>query len=143
MPSWVEAGYQEYAKRLPSNFIRLVEIPLIKRPSSDCTRQIKQEGKLMLAAIPKDNFVIALDVQGEQWSTETLAAHLQKWQDTAQALSLLIGGPEGLTMECLAQADKKWSLSSLTFPHPLVRIIVAEQLYRSWSIINHHPYHRN
>lgn len=145
MPNWVNEGYMEYAKRLPSDFkLNLVEIITRKRTKeSETARLQQQEGDHMLAAIPKQNFVIALDVKGELWDTHQLAHHLQTWHDESQNISLLIGGPEGLAPACLSRANKKWSLSPLTFPHPLVRVVVAEQLYRAWSIITNHPYHRN
>ena len=100
------------------------------------------EGKQLLSKVLKNNKIITLEVTGKQWNTEQLANHLQTWHDESSDISLLIGGPDGLSEECMQAADFKWSLSHLTFPHPLVRVIVAEQLYRAWSIISHHPYHR-
>jgi 23S rRNA (pseudouridine1915-N3)-methyltransferase len=144
MPSWVEEGFNEYAKRLPPPFkLKLIEISLKKRGEGDVSRQLKQEGEDMLAAIPPASYTIALDVKGEQWNTSQLSCHLQNWREREESVSLLVGGPEGLADSCLAHSRLKWSLSPLTFPHPLVRIIVAEQLYRAWSILSHHPYHRN
>ncbi|MBA2653823.1 MAG: 23S rRNA (pseudouridine(1915)-N(3))-methyltransferase RlmH [Gammaproteobacteria bacterium] len=145
MPKWIEEGFNEYARRMPPDFkLELIELPALKRGNaSDVTRAVRQEGEQMLAAIPPSSFVIALDVKGQQWDTPQLASHLQQWREQGQSISLLIGGPEGLTQSCLDRANKKWSLSLLTFPHPLVRVIVAEQLYRAWSILSHHPYHRN
>ncbi len=96
----------------------------------------------MLAAIPKDCRVIALDVRGVEWSTEQLSAHLQDWLQDGRDVALLIGGPDGLAESCLKRAQFKWSLSKLTLPHLLARIVAAEQLYRAWSILKHHPYHR-
>ena len=96
----------------------------------------------MLAAIPAGSIVIALDVLGKSWSTEQLASQLDQWLASGQDVALLVGGPEGLSPACLQRADLKWSLSALTFPHPLVRIILAEQLFRAWSILSNHPYHR-
>jgi 23S rRNA (pseudouridine1915-N3)-methyltransferase len=144
MPQWIEQGFKEYSKRLPKDFkLELIEISASKRGSSqDVTKTIRHEGNRMLAAIPKDSYTIALDVNGEQWDTYQLATHLQNWHDRGISISLLIGGPEGLGKSCLDRADKVWSLSLLTFPHPLVRVIVAEQLYRAWSILSRHPYHR-
>lgn len=142
MPSWIEQGYQEYAKRLPMDFkLNLIEITTGKR--LDVARAVQQEGELMLAAIPKNSYPIALDVTGEQWDTYQLAEKLRSWHDQGQDISLLIGGPEGLAESCVAKAQKKWSLSLLTFPHTLIRIMLAEQLYRAYSIITNHPYHRN
>ena len=96
----------------------------------------------MLAALAKDDKVIALDVQGKNWSTEQLAQNLSDWRMDGRNISLLVGGPDGLAGECLQRAESRWSLSALTLPHPLVRIILMEQLYRAWSIISNHPYHR-
>lgn len=144
MPKWITDGYNEYAKRMPIDFkLQLTEIMALKRYGSHLDQLIHQEGEKMLAAIPKDSIIVALDVQGEQWSTPALAQHLLKWHDQGRDLSLLVGGPEGLAPLCLERAHKKWSLSLLTFPHPLVRVIIAEQLYRAWSILSKHPYHRN
>lgn len=100
------------------------------------------EGEKILAAIKPKSLVIALDDQGKQWSTPELACNLQRWRESGQDVSLLIGGADGLAEECLQKAQNIWSLSKLTFPHQLVRVIVAEQIYRAWTIINNHPYHR-
>jgi len=145
MPSWVTGGYTEYARRLPRECsLQLVEIPVSKRRKSlPATRAMQEEGQLMLAAIPADCLVIALDVAGRHWSTETLAERLNDWLAGGRDVVLLAGGPDGLAPDCLARADLRWSLSTLTYPHPLVRIIVAEQLYRAWSINAGHPYHRS
>jgi 23S rRNA (pseudouridine1915-N3)-methyltransferase len=144
MPSWVQTGYQEYAKRFVNDCqLHLTEITAGKRSkNSNIERILQEEGERVLAAIPKNSHVIALDVQGAEWDTLTLSQQLQKWQFDGRAISLLIGGPEGLAPACYARADQKWSLSKLTYPHPLVRIILAEQLYRAWSILHKHPYHR-
>lgn len=145
MPLWVTTGYQEYAKRLPKNFqLNLIEIPLIKRTkSSDIDRIILQESEKLLTTVPKDNLIIALDERGKPWKTLDLAKQLRIWHDQQQDLSLLIGGPDGIADKCLNQATFTWSLSSLTFPHPLVRVIIAEQIYRAWTILEQHPYHRS
>jgi len=144
MPAWVEQGYNEYARRLPRDFaLELIEIaPGQRGKGADVARAILREGEQMLAAIPKGDRVIALDVKGKPWSTEKLAQTIQDWRMDGCNYSLLVGGPDGLSAPCLARADLKWSLSAMTLPHPLVRILVAEQLYRAWSIINNHPYHR-
>jgi 23S rRNA (pseudouridine1915-N3)-methyltransferase len=144
MPAWVDEGIDEYHKRLPHEMkIDLKEIPLGKRgKGADIQRAIQSEGQQMLAAIGQGDTVVALDVKGKAWSTETLATELQRWQLEGNNISLLVGGPDGLAPECLARADRKWSLSALTLPHPLVRIVLAEQLYRAWTINSNHPYHR-
>ena len=144
MPMWVQTGYEEYAKRLPRDCALLLkEIPLATRgKNTDMNRAIASEGEAMLAAIPAQERVIALDVTGKPQSTEMLAIHLQQWQQQGGNTSLLIGGPDGLAPACLTRAQERWSLSALTLPHPLVRIVLAEQFYRAWTLLNNHPYHR-
>ncbi|GAC26453.1 23S rRNA (pseudouridine(1915)-N(3))-methyltransferase RlmH [Paraglaciecola mesophila] len=144
MPSWVEQGYQQYVKRFPSDMpLSLTEIPAGKRgKNADIKRILHKEGELTMAAIPKGNRIVTLEVTGKPWDTPMLASNMQKWQMDGRDVSLLIGGPEGLAPECIAASEQKWSLSSLTLPHPLVRIIVAESLYRAWSVNTNHPYHR-
>lgn len=144
MPSWVGAGFREYAKRMPAELsLNLIEISAVKHTKNLSAQQIlEREGKQILAAIPANNYVVALDVRGKNFSTEHLAEQLQMWRENARDVSLLVGGPEGLSDECLNRADFKWSLSKLIFPHPLVRVIIAEQLYRAFTILSHHPYHR-
>ena len=144
MPSWVEEAYREFSKRLPRECaLQLHEIPLGKRSKSQAAERAQQaEGQSMLGAIPADCHVVALDVQGRAWSTEDLASNLQDWLASGRDLALLVGGPDGLSPACLARADQRWSLSALTFPHALVRVIVAEQLYRAWTVTTGHPYHR-
>ena len=145
MPSWVSEGYQEYAKRLPRECrLQLIEVPLSKRHKSLTAAQAKQqEGNALLAALPKDCTVIALDVAGKSWSTEDLARNLDDWLGSGRDVALLVGGPDGLSPSCLERADRRWSLSTLTYPHPLVRIVLAEQLYRAWTLNTGHPYHRS
>jgi len=144
MPSWVEQGYQEYARRLPADCtLRLVEIPAGKRgKGADIVRITQQEGEKMLAAIPKGARIVTLEVTGRAWTTEQLSTELDSWLHDGRDVALLVGGPEGLAPECVTRAEQRWSLSSLTLPHPLVRVVVAEQLYRAWSILQNHPYHR-
>ena len=144
MPGWVQAGYLEFAKRLPAeSALRLVEVPAGKRgKNADIPRILRSEGERMLAAVPKGARIVALDVAGRAWSTEALAAELETWLADGRDVALLVGGPEGLDPACLAASEQRWSLSPLTFPHPLVRVILAEQLYRAWSIVRNHPYHR-
>ncbi|HEB77608.1 MAG TPA: 23S rRNA (pseudouridine(1915)-N(3))-methyltransferase RlmH [Methylothermaceae bacterium] len=143
MPSWVEVGYTEYAKRLPKEWrLQLREIPLRRRgKGTDRERLMAEEGKQMLTALGNARG-IALDSRGLQWSTEELADQLSTWLQEGRDLGFLIGGPEGLAPECLQRAEIHWSLSRLTFPHALVRILVVEQLYRAWTLLQGHPYHR-
>ena len=144
MPDWVDAGCNEYLKRLPSELnLEIVELPLGQRgKGADINRAIQREGEAMLKAIGEHDHVIALDVLGKPWSTKQLAEKLQHWQLSGDNFSLLVGGPDGLAPECLKQANSKWSLSALTLPHPLVRILLAEQIYRAGTINAGHPYHR-
>ncbi len=145
MPSWVIAGYEEYAKRMPRECsLQLVEIPPGNRKKSRTADQAREEeGGRMLAALPRDCQVVALEVSGKAWTTETLAGQLADWLGSGRDVALLVGGPDGLSRGCLDRADRCWSLSSLTFPHTLVRVIVAEQLYRAWTLNQGHPYHRS
>jgi 23S rRNA (pseudouridine1915-N3)-methyltransferase len=110
--------------------------------NSDVVRIVKDEGERMLAAIPQGAHIVTLDIPGKPWTTPELAEAMQRWLASGQPIALLIGGPEGLADAAKHLARESWSLSKLTFPHPLVRIIVAEQVYRAWSILNNHPYHR-
>ena len=144
MPSWVNEGYNEYARRLPAEFsLELVEITLGQRgKNADIDRIRKREGDQMLASVDSSDYVIALEVNGREWSTEKLAKQAENWQMAGRNVALLVGGPDGLSDACRARADQQWSLSPLTLPHPLVRVLLAEQLYRAWSITRNHPYHR-
>lgn len=144
MPSWVQQGYEEYAKRMPLD-CRLVlkEIPSrFRGKKCDVARLLRDEGQRMLAAVPKGARIIALDPGGRAHSTATLAKELERWRTSGADVALLVGGPEGLSPECLSACSGRWSLSGLTFPHPLVRVILAESLYRAWSVTANHPYHR-
>jgi len=143
-PSWIQEGYQDYRKRFPPGFsVELIEIPAEKRTASmDIARLRQREGEKLLALIPPHNRVIALEVKGESWSTEKLAQQLALWQEDGRHVDFLVGGPDGLSDTCLRRAEKKWSLSPLTFPHLFVRLIMVEQLYRAWSLLAGHPYHR-
>jgi len=144
MPTWVSQGYEEFARRMPSECrLNLIEIPPAKRTkAADIKRLVRQEGERIMEALPKNVLVVALDVIGQQWRTEELAQQLDDWMQEGRDIALLVGGPDGLAPACREKADRSWSLSPLTFPHPLVRIIVAEQLYRATTILKHHPYHK-
>ncbi|HET7396318.1 MAG TPA: 23S rRNA (pseudouridine(1915)-N(3))-methyltransferase RlmH [Gammaproteobacteria bacterium] len=144
LPGWINQGFDEYAARLPPECrLTLKEIPLgASRRSGDSVKAIAEEGTRMMAAIPGRAHVIALEVQGRAFSTEELAKKLDRWLQDGRDLALLIGGPDGLAPVCTERAETRWSLSPLTLPHGLVRVVVAEQLYRALSILKHHPYHR-
>ena len=143
MPSWVETGFEEYRKRMPAELkLDLIEIPLSSKGKGSSNQSKETQGQAILKIVNKQDRVIALDVLGKSMSTETLATQLANWQMNGQDICLLIGGPDGLSTDCLERADMKWSLSDLTLPHPLVRILLMEQLYRAWTINKNHPYHR-
>lgn len=144
MPGWVSDGYNEYARRMPRECaLTLTEIPPGQRSKAQpVARAVQEEGRRMLAALGERQRVIALDVAGRAWSTQQLAAAMRDWLQGGADVSLLVGGPDGLSADCLARAGQRWSLSPLTLPHPLVRVLLAEQLYRAWSLVNGHPYHR-
>lgn len=144
MPSWVGEGFREYADRLPPTLsLQLVELPLGQRgKQGDSRKALEQEGQRMAKAIPPQGHVVALEPGGRQLSTEELAQRLHAWQQLGRDVALLVGGPDGLAPQCRARADETWSLSKLTFPHMLVRVLVAEQLYRAWTILTRHPYHK-
>ncbi len=145
MPDWVEAGCNEYGKRMPPELrIQTVEIALGNRgKNQSATKAIEAESHALLKTTGERDFVVALDVLGKTMSTERLATALSNWQMEGRDICLLIGGPDGLSADCLARADMRWSLSDLTLPHPLVRIVLMEQLYRAWTINANHPYHRS
>ena len=144
MPAWVTQGFEEYSRRFPRDMsFHLVEISAGKRgKNADIARILEKEGEQLLNAIPKGNHIVTLEVEGNPWSTPKLAEQLQRWQLDGRDVALLVGGPEGLSPACIKASQQKWSLSPLTLPHPMVRVLIAESLYRAWSINNNHPYHR-
>lgn len=144
MPSWVNEGCDDYIKRLPREIqINLIEIASQKRRKGiDIHKILEVEGNAMLEAVGKGDHIIALDRTGKTFDTDRLAKHLASWLQSGNNISLFIGGPEGLSKACLQKSDEQWSLSALTLPHPLVRVILVEQIYRAFSILSHHPYHR-
>jgi 23S rRNA (pseudouridine1915-N3)-methyltransferase len=144
MPGWVEEAWSEYARRIPSNLgLSLAQIPLAKRGKNADTQRLKiTESEALYKAMPVRARIIALDVKGHTWSTEKLAANLQQWMSDGRDVGFMIGGPDGISNEILQKADTRWSLGPLTLPHPLVRVVLAEQLYRAWTITQNHPYHR-
>ena len=143
MPAWVQQGYAEYVKRLSHDLpLQLVEISTKSRGNRDPARAMADEAAAMLAAIPKDTHVVALDGRGDAWRSEDVASQLERWRMQGKDLAFLIGGPDGLAAPVLQRANQRWSLGPATLPHPLVRVIVAEQLYRAVSQLGNHPYHR-
>ena len=144
MANWVIAGTEHYSKRIEREMnFSLVEIPLAKRVKNQSPAAGKaREAAVFLSQIKPDDYVVALDVKGRSLSTAQLADKLRDFRMSGKNLALLIGGPDGLDGDCLGRADECWSLSRLTLPHPLVRVLVTEQLYRAISMIHGHPYHR-
>jgi 23S rRNA (pseudouridine1915-N3)-methyltransferase len=144
MPGWVAEGFAEYGKRLSHELpLTLVEIrPGSRGKGRDDARAIQEEGAALLAALPRDSHVIALDGRGKAWSSEQLAGQLAQWRMAGRDLAFLVGGPDGHAPEVLARAEQCWSLGPLTLPHMLVRLVLAEQLYRATAIAAGHPYHR-
>ncbi len=144
MPAWVNQGYEEYAKRLNKDCqLNLIEVDAAKRSKTASPKKYKsEEAKKIRSVLPKGNYLVSLDVQGKQPSTEKLSEKIDQWMHLGRDVSILIGGPDGIDEELLSESNEKISLSHLTFPHPLVRIILSEQIYRAWSLLNNHPYHR-
>jgi 23S rRNA (pseudouridine1915-N3)-methyltransferase len=142
-PDWVAAGFEEYARRMPdSSRLTLVEVPAVNRKGWTVERVIQEEGDRLLGKLSDTDHVVALDVAGRTCSTEELAGKLDDWRMQGVEVSFLVGGADGLDPRCLGRANERLSLSSLTFPHQLVRVILAEQLYRAWTVLHGHPYHR-
>jgi len=144
MPAWVTEAWNEYVRRMPPGLaVNLREINLAKRGrNADTKRLTAVESIALLEAMPARARIIALDVRGQSWSTEKLAAQLELWMGEGRDVGFMIGGPEGIDAEVMQKADDRWSLGPLTLPHPLVRVVLAEQLYRAWTITRNHPYHR-
>jgi 23S rRNA (pseudouridine1915-N3)-methyltransferase len=143
MPDWVEAGCTEYLKRMPRECsVEIVEIKPDKRAAGKNSQQVQEaEAKRILEAAGRD-YLIALDERGQEVNTLQLAERMQRWLEGGRDVALVIGGADGLHADVKARADWLWSLSKLTLPHAMVRVLLAEQLYRGWSVLNNHPYHR-
>ena len=143
-PGWVAQGFAEYQKRLSHWLpLELVEVePGVRGKGRDTARAMSDEGARVLAALPKNAHVVALDGRGKMHSSEHLAQRLEHWRGQGRDLAFLIGGPEGHAAEVIARADEHWSLGPLTLPHMLVRLVLAEQLYRAAALLANHPYHR-
>ena len=144
MPAWVQEGYQEYAKRMPPEIrLDLIELKPEDRTSGKTTEKAKAlEGERILAAVPDGATLIALDEKGRAVTTQGLSVLLTEWMRDGSHPAFVIGGADGLSDEVKERAGKLVSLSSLTLPHAMVRVLLAEQLYRAWSILARHPYHR-
>jgi 23S rRNA (pseudouridine1915-N3)-methyltransferase len=144
LPDWVNEGFREYHKRLRSPLtLDLVEISVAtRRPGENPQRAIAREGEAMMATLGRDDYVVALEIVGKSMSTAEVAIWLGERLRDGRPLALLIGGPDGLAEACRQRADQTWSLSPLTLPHGLVRVVLAEQIYRAMSLTSGHPYHR-
>lgn len=142
-PDWVDAGFTDYARRMPRECaLELVEVAPANRKGWQAERILAEEAQRILARVGRSDQVVALDVAGRACSTEKLANKLDDWRMQSGDVSFLIGGADGLDARCLTRADETLSLSAMTFPHQLVRVMLAEQLYRAWTILHGHPYHR-
>jgi len=142
-PRWAESAFNDYAGRLPPALkLQAPLLPLARGHGNAAARAVAEEGGRLLAALGARERVIALDERGEGWSTPSLAARLKRWEAGGEDVALLVGGPDGLDVACLERSEARWSLSPLTLPHALVRVLVAEQIYRAWTINQGHPYHR-
>ncbi|SDN87253.1 23S rRNA (pseudouridine(1915)-N(3))-methyltransferase RlmH [Vreelandella arcis] len=144
MPAWVDDGVDTYRKRLPKDFsLDIEEVALGQRgKNADIARAREQEAERIRGKLRGNEHVVALEVHGHPWTTEQLAKQADGWRMQGQDVVLLVGGPDGLDPGLSAIAQQRWSLSPLTLPHPLVRIMLAEQLYRAWTLLVGHPYHR-
>lgn len=144
VPDWIHTGFEQYRKRLPRGLnLTLTPIAPGDRGSGDIKRAIADEDRRMVRAIPDSAQPVALDENGRALSTRSLATYLESWQIDGRDCALLIGGPDGLGPESRSRAKMCWSLSACTLPHALVRVIVAEQLYRAHTLLSGHPYHRD
>jgi len=141
MPDWVNTAVDDYQKRLPRQWQFSIHEVAQANLGNTGKNKVK-EGRALLGCVPEKAHVVTLDNRGKLWSTKELATELNRWQELGKPVSLLIGGPDGLDDTSFQRADQKWSLSPLTFPHPLVRVLVVEQIYRAYSLTINHPYHR-
>ncbi len=142
MPGWINEGVETYVRRLPAdNSLRLEEIPISRRGSA--VERTREEAGRLLKGIDRSVNVVALAEDGKAFTSRELSAELERWRQLGSDVALLVGGPDGLADECLQRANGRWSLSRHTLPHGLVRVIVAEQVYRAWTLLSGHPYHRD
>ncbi len=143
-PAWVDQAVDRFASRLPKHWrFELVSLPIAARPKNfNVADAVEQESKAILAALRKTERLIALDERGTEEGSGPFAERLERWQEEGQDLCFVIGGPDGLSAALLSCAAHRWSLSKLTLPHGLARVLCVEQLYRAWSLQAGHPYHR-
>ncbi len=145
MPAWVDQAWEDYSRRFPPSLkLDLKQVRLPRRAKNTDVLAAKNiEGQDLLAAVPDGAFIIALDERGRQWTTRDFANRFEGWMQEGRDVAFLIGGPDGLSEACRSRADLCWALGRATFPHALVRVMVAEQLYRAWTVTQNHPYHRD
>ena len=142
-PEWVSKGFTEYARRLPREMpLELIEVPPATGRKGGFEQVRETEGQRLLARVGSRDWVVALDERGKTWSTLDLAEKLDNWRMQGRDVTFLVGGAEGLADVCRARADEVLSLSAMTLPHALVRVVLAEQVYRAWTVMSGHPYHR-
>ncbi len=141
---WTVEAIESYQNRLPRHFrFAIAEVPVVRRAAGVAANDaMAEEGERLLRQVRPDALTLALDERGEQWSSTELATQLKGWLDHRPHVAILIGGPDGLAPACRQRADRLWSLSRLTLPHAMVRVLLVEQLYRAWTILQGHPYHR-
>lgn len=145
MPAWVMEAYQDYSKRLSGEIkLHLIEISAeVRGKNADIARIKEREGERILKAIPPQvEQVVALEVNGQSWTSKELSQQMESWLSQNKHTAFLVGGPDGLSEACRKRANLQWSLSALTLPHPLIRVMLAEQFFRAYSILKNHPYHR-
>jgi 23S rRNA (pseudouridine1915-N3)-methyltransferase len=143
MPDWMKTGVDDYMRRLPKGFnVEWLEIQASKRVNGSSSQYRRKDSGNIQSRLKKGDLVVALEASGTLLSTESFAEHLGSWQMQARRINILIGGPDGLDSDLLELADARWSFGALTLPHTLVRVVLAEQLYRAWAVMTGHPYHR-
>ncbi len=143
LDDWITTGFNEYARRLPrESALELIEIAPAQRRGQPPAKLRAEEATRLLAKVSSRDHVVALDVLGTKLSTEKLSQRMADWRMTGGDVVLLVGGADGLDASCLTRANEQLSLSAMTFPHGLVRVMIAEQLYRAWTLLSGHPYHR-
>lgn len=142
LPTWAEQACDDYVKRVRGDCsLQIHPVPSSRRGGKDPGPRIREEGAALLKAAPRSALLVALLIDGDRWSTEQLAEHFTTWRDRERDVAFLIGGADGLSAQCREAAGHRWSLSALTLPHALARVVVVEQLYRAWSMSHGHPYH--
>jgi 23S rRNA (pseudouridine1915-N3)-methyltransferase len=143
MPAWIQQGFGEYTQRLKARLpLHLVEVPAVRRGGGDLARAVEEEGRRLLSTVKPDHYVVALDERGKMRSSVELSQWLGRQLQEGRDLCFLVGGADGFAPQVLQRADERWSLSALTLPHALVRVVFAEQIYRAVTLLDGHPYHR-